>query len=202
MDYNSIIRDIPNINKPVLQYIFEDLKIEHKKNTLWLEFGVFSGRSINYISKFTEDFVYGFDSFCGLPEDWRDDYKKGSFNMNGNLPKVNDNVNLISGLFENTLEFFLKKNKKKVSFLHMDADLYSSTKYVLDTLKNKIAKNCIIVFDELVNYDGYDGENGELRALYEFVNENSVEFEWIGMNGTIGMKGGIREPVAIKIIKI
>jgi hypothetical protein len=37
------------------------LKLRHKPNTLWLEFGVASGRTINYISKFTHHEVYGFD---------------------------------------------------------------------------------------------------------------------------------------------
>lgn len=202
IDYTIILKNIPNLQKPVLQYVFEDLKLKHEENTLWMEFGVFSGKSINYISKFTGDFVYGFDSFCGLPEDWRSGYLKGSFDMKGNLPKTNSNVKLIQGLFEETLETFIQENNKKVSFLHMDADLYSSTKYVLDNLKNFIAENCIIVFDELINYEGYDNQNGELRALYEFLQENSVEYEWIGMNGTIGMEGGIHEQVAIKIKKI
>ena len=65
----------------------------------------------------------------------------------------------------------------------MDADLYSSTKYVLDTLKSYIDNDCIIVFDELINYPGFDGETGELKAWYEFVSENVVDYEWIGING-------------------
>ena len=42
----------------------------------------------------------------------------------------------------------------------------------------------MIVFDELVNYDGFDGDTGELKAWYEFITENKVDYEWIGMNGT------------------
>ena len=57
------------------------MKLQHKPNTLWLEFGVASGISINYISRFTNDKVYGFDSFEGLPEKWRDGFNKGAFNM-------------------------------------------------------------------------------------------------------------------------
>jgi hypothetical protein len=66
----------------------------------------------------------------------------------------------------------------------MDADLYSSTKYVLNILKDYIDEDCVVVFDELVNYHGFDGETGELKAFYEFINENEVDYEWIGMNGT------------------
>ena len=59
----NIIQNIPNINTYPLKYVFENLKLQHKPNTLWLEFGVGSGQTINYISKFTNDKVYGFDSF-------------------------------------------------------------------------------------------------------------------------------------------
>ena len=67
----SIIQNIPNVNTYPLTYVFEHMKLKHKPNTLWLEFGVASGRTINYISTFTNDTVYGFDSFEGLPEKWR-----------------------------------------------------------------------------------------------------------------------------------
>ena len=50
------------------------LTFTHKPNTLWLEFGVASGKIINYISKFTNDYVYEFDSFKGLSEKWRDKF--------------------------------------------------------------------------------------------------------------------------------
>ena len=167
-----------------LNYVFEHMKLQHKPNTLWLEFGVASGRTINYISQFTKEKVYGFDSFEGLPEKWRPGFEKGSFSQNGILPEVNSNVELIKGWFHETLENFIQTHNKKVSFIHMDADLYSSTKYVLDTLKNYIDKDCVIIFDELVNYHGFDGDTGELKAFYEFITENKVEYEWIGMNGT------------------
>jgi hypothetical protein len=81
-------------------------------------------KTINYISKFTNRKVYGFDSFEGLPEKWRDGFDKGAFNRNGNLPKVNSNVKLIKGWFNHTLVNFIQKHNKKISFIHMDADLY------------------------------------------------------------------------------
>jgi hypothetical protein len=199
----SIIQNIPNIQMYPLTYVFEKMKLQHKPNTLWLEFGVASGKTINYISRFTNENVYGFDSFEGLPEKWRDGFDKGAFSLNGNLPQVNDNVVLIQGWFNETLPDFIKSQNKKVSFIHMDADLYSSTKCIFDTLKDYIDTNCIIVFDELVNYPGYDGDTGELRAFYEFITENDVKYEWIGMNGTsTGMSGYYHENVAVIIHSI
>lgn len=198
----QIIENIPNINTYPLTYVFEHLKLKHKPDTLWLEFGVASGRTINYISQFTTDKVYGFDSFEGLPEKWRDGFDKGAFNQNGNFPQVHNNVELIKGWFNETLDDFIKFHNKKISFIHMDADLYSSTKYVLNVLKNYIDTDCIIVFDELVNYPGFDGDTGELKALYEFIVENNINCEWIGMNGTLGMSGYVHENVALIIHSI
>lgn len=198
-----IIKNIPNINTYPLKYVFEKMKLQHKSDTLWLEFGVFSGKSINYISKFTKEIVYGFDSFEGLPEKWRDGFDKGSFDQNGQLPQVNDNVMLIKGWFDKTLHDFIQKHNKKISFIHLDADLYSSTKYILDALKDQIDTDCIIVFDELVNYPGFDGDTGELKAFYEFITENKVDYEWIGMDGTpTGMNGYYHENVAVMIHSI
>jgi hypothetical protein len=199
----SIIQNIPNVNVYPLTYVFEHLKLKHKPNTLWLEFGVGSGKTINYISKFTDETVYGFDSFEGLPEKWRDGYDKGAFSNNGKLPEVNSNVELIKGWFNETLVNFIQTQNKKVSFIHMDADLYSSTKYIFDVLKEYIDNDCVIVFDELVNYRGFDGDTGELRAFYEFITENKVDYEWIGMNGTpTGMQGYHHQNVAVMIHSI
>ena len=199
----GIIKNIPNIHTYPLTYVFEHMYLQHKPNTLWLEFGVASGKTINYISKFTENKVYGFDSFIGLPEKWRDGFDKGSFSRNGELPEVNSNVVLIKGWFNETLPTFIKEQNKKISFLHLDADLYSSTKFIFDCLKTYLDENCVVVFDELVNYPGFDGENGELRAFYEFINENTVDYTWIGMNGLpIGMSGYIHENVALVIHSI
>jgi len=63
-------------------------------------------------------------------------------------------------------------------FIHIDCDLYSSTKFILNTVKEYINPGCVIVFDELVNYPGFDGDTGELKAFYEFITENNVKYEW------------------------
>ena len=55
---------------------------------------------------------------------------------------------------------------------------------MFNNLKDYIDKDCIIVFDELIGYPGFDGNTGELKAFYEFITENKVDYEWIGMNGT------------------
>ena len=68
----------------------------------------------------------------------------------------------------------------------------------VNVLKEYIDKDSIIVFDELVNYTGFDGDNGELKAFYEFIIENKVDYEWIGMNGIpTGMSGYYHQKCSI-----
>lgn len=195
MDYN--LQNIPTLPNYILKYVMEDLKYKDQTdNSLWLEFGVFSGNTINFISKYTKKTVYGFDSFEGLPEYWRGEFDKGYFDMQGNMPIVSDNVKLIKGFFDTTLENFLNSVPNDISFIHLDADLYSSTIYVLEQCTSRISDGCIIVFDELFNFPEYDGVRSELKALKEWVDKYLVEFEWIGICGEFP------ERAAIKILKI
>jgi hypothetical protein len=205
---HQAIQDIPDLGINPIQYIFDTLKLRHDTGELWLEFGVFSGSTIKYISKFTNKTVYGFDSFEGLPEDWREHFPKGSFGTNGEFPIVSNNVELIKGWIEDTLPSFIAQiEKPKVSFIHIDVDLYSATKCILDNLKDYIIPGCIILFDELVNFPEFDKDKSELRAWTEFISENSVDYEWVGMNGSLGMYGYDsrdmnHENVALRILSI
>ena len=53
------------------------------------------------------------------------------------------------------------------------------------------------------NYPGFDGEKGELKAFYEFITENNVDYEWIGMNGNpTGMLGKQHQNVALIVHSI
>ncbi len=94
--------------------------------------------------------------------------------MHGKLPKVNSNVNLIKGLVQETLPNFLKdKTTKKIAFMHMDLDVYESSRYVLEKTKPYLARGSIILFDELYNYPGWSV--GEYKALNEVFNEKEYK---------------------------
>jgi hypothetical protein len=41
-----------------------------------------------------------------------------------------------------------------------------------------LSEGSIVIFDELINYDGY--EEGEWKAMNEWVVENNVKYEWVG----------------------
>ncbi len=162
------------------QYIFDEVSIDG----LWIEMGVCTGTSITRIAKSAPEnkTVYGFDSFEGLPEAWdtgRDYYPKGTTfgTIRGELPEVPDNVVLIEGLFEDTLPSFAKEHKDPVAFIHIDCDLYSSTKTTFDYLGDRIVTGTIIAFDEFFNFPNY--REGEYKAFMEFLDEYEKDFELV-----------------------
>lgn len=176
-----------NDKKTYLQYV---LSYVENVSDGYLEFGVFNGETINIISEtVTDKIIYGFDSFEGLPETWRNGFDKETFNRQGNLPKVNDNVRLIKGWFNETLPVFVTEHPEPCAFIHVDCDLYSSTKTIFSELKNQIVSGTVIAFDEYFNYPGW--REGEYKAFMEFVTENNLEFEYIARTE--------QEQVAIKI---
>ena len=180
---------VPTFQKylDILTFALQNVSVEG----LYLEFGVYTGRTINHISSLVPNHtVYGFDSFEGLPCTWRTGFEKGAFKTN-KLPDVNSNVVLIKGLFEETLQDFCQKHSENCSFIHIDSDLYRSAKCIFDVLKDKICSGTIIVFDEYFNYPGW--EEGEHRAFMEFVSESKFEFEYIGYVD-------IHEQVAVRIL--
>jgi len=141
-----------------IRYWQESDRFDHLKEALvlvnlqghYLEFGVATGKTINFIAeRIGSQVIHGFDSFDGLPEDWKTErqlFSKGSFYQDS-LPQVADNVELIIGLFENTLPSF-SKDITTTAFLHIDCDLYSSTKTVFEHIGHTLKEGSIIVFDE------------------------------------------------------
>lgn len=141
-----------------------------------LEFGVFSGGTLKVITTARDRReVYGFDSFQGLPEDWRTNIPKGTFHVD-QLPEV-DGAKLVVGWFADTLPEFLESHPGPVDFVHIDADLYSSTKTVLQHVGPRLRPGTIILFDEYFNYPGW--EHHEHKAWQEFIDASGLNFEYV-----------------------
>lgn len=153
---------------------------------LFLEFGVYKGDSINRLAELKPGVRwYGFDSFVGLPEAWTTGAREGAFSVAGKLPPVRDNVTLIKGFFEQTLAPFAAQHQnEKVAFLHIDCDLYSATRTVFEHLGDRLAPGCIIVFDEFINYAGW--QDAEYKAFMEFIGAKGRTFGYIGYVRTGG----------------
>ena len=90
------------------------------------------------------------------------------------------NVTLVPGWFDRSLPAFLDAHPDQpVSFLHIDCDLYSSTQTVLAQLKDRIIAGTVIVFDEYLNYPGW--QHHEHKAFSEFIASTGRAYEWIGL---------------------
>jgi hypothetical protein len=167
--------------KDYYKFIIERAKKNDEFNKkFYLEFGVFRGTSINFFSKYVNT-IYGFDSFQGLKDDWLGHtHPKGYFNLNKQIPKLNKNVIPVVGWVQDTLEPFLEKYKPEINFVNLDMDTYESSKFVLTKIKPYLVKNCIISFDELYNYPGW--EVGEYKALKETFNDNEYKYVCFCLN--------------------
>lgn len=144
-----------------------------------LEFGVYPGSTLQTIAKAREGRgVYGFDSFEGLPEHWRAGFPAGTFGgdmLRDGVPQV-PGAELVVGWFSDTLPTFLAEHPGPVAFLHVDADLYSSTRTIFEHVGPRLQVGSVIVFDEFFNYAGW--EDGEYRAWLEFIAETGWRFDY------------------------
>lgn len=144
--------------------------------SLALEFGVASGRTLEIISKWMP--AIGFDSFDGLPEKWREGFDKGMFAC---TPPDLPGAEIVVGLFEDTLPKWVGDNDdilQRLSLVHIDCDLYSSTVTVLDNIGRYLVPGVIVVFDEYYGYPGW--EDHEYKAWDEFVNNTGIEYLELG----------------------
>jgi len=133
----------------------------------FLEFGVFEGESIEQwatLNAHPECRFIGFDSFEGLPEDWRSDRPKGMFSVNGNAPQIADpRVSFVKGWFAQTIPAFISQfGSQHQLVLHLDADLYSSTMLALVYLSPWIRPGTLLVFDEFCD------RNHEFKAFRDW----------------------------------
>jgi predicted O-methyltransferase YrrM len=157
-----------------------------------LEFGVYTGTTLKIIAtERAADGVYGFDSFQGLPEDWRSGFPEGHFTVEG-LPDV-PGAELVVGWFDDTLPGFLETHPGTVDFLHVDGDLYSSAKTVLDLVGPRLRDGSVILFDEFFNFPGW--QQHEYKAWLEYVDRTGIQFTYEGYTWN-------NEQVIVKVTKV
>ncbi len=143
----------------------------------YFEFGVSKGISFKWWTsehKNSSSRFFGFDTFTGLPEDWGP-LKAGSMS-NGNEPPKIDGTrhSFYQGVFQDTLYKFLdtyEPGKKRI--LLMDADLYSSTLFVLTSISRYLKSGDIIIFDE------FNVPLHEFKAFYDWSTTFYINYEVI-----------------------
>ena len=157
-------------------FVFANENLNNAIN--YFEFGVADGNSLkwwvsNNINK--DSRFFGFDTFTGLPEDFGV-MKKIDYDRNGNFPTINDyRCSFIAGMFQDSMPgFFRTFDFTKRSVFHLDADLYSSTLYVLSFLAFKLKKGDILIFDE------FGVPTHEFRAFSDFISSYQMKFQYLG----------------------
>ncbi len=158
----------------------------------YLEFGVFRGDSLRWwvgrLSHAGTRFV-GFDTFTGLPEYWRPTEPKGHFNAGGRIPDIRDpRCSFEVGLFQDTLtQFVSSRDLSGPLVINLDADMFTSTLFVLATLSRYLKPGDLLFFDE------FSCPLDEFRAFESFIRCFRVKYEVAGAT-----KGYTR--VCIKIL--
>ncbi len=153
----------------------------------------FEGTQFDQIVK-----VFGLDSFEGFPEptEFDDSFRKplkgewsrspsGKYKYNEEFIKdifnnafvSQDNLELIKGFFEQSV-FNLKAKNLRIGILHLDGDLYESTKVPLENLSESVVKGGFIIFDDFIlNTKEADSFPGSRKAYEEFMLNNKNGFE-------------------------
>jgi hypothetical protein len=132
--------------------------------------------------------LYGFDSFEGLPPLSELDkaptvtdgqMKEGGFHVPEwyeplfRFVEQDPSCALIKGWFDQSLPRFLADNPHaSFALVHVDCDLYESTRVVLEQTWDRVVPGGLVVFDELFHKD-YPGET---LAFREFFAARKAEF--------------------------
>ena len=141
------------------------------------EFGVWMGESFRYLMKSYKK-GFGFDTFEGLPEDWRS-VPKGSYSSFGKVPEVLGGE-FIVGEFDKTLPSFFATERPKAALINLDADLYGSTLSALKNARSVIDEQTVIIFDELIINQGW--QQDEFKALNEFCALFDLRYEVLALS--------------------
>jgi O-methyltransferase len=144
--------------------------------------------------------AYAFDSFQGLPETTREDdgiFETGSFATSRQeferIIAHRTGVRLredqvIEGYYEDSLTPELARRlPEKVGMVHIDVDLYSSTRTLLAFVRPFLANGTVLLFDDWFCFPP-GREMGERRAASEFLAEHPTIklIEWKAYS-TFGM---------------
>ena len=157
-----------------------------------MEFGSYRGYTSRWLATLMREFshrgdIYIYDSFEGLPEitssvdkvgyEVKDNlWFKGQTNSGQRTAELirralsrkvpAERVHVVKGFFEDTLGSNIPKTK--AALVHIDCDLYSSTKTVLDGLiKNEVFQDGTVIFFDDYNCNHANPELGERKAVAE-----------------------------------
>jgi hypothetical protein len=142
----------------------------------YLEFGVYRGASFIMASQLAGKYqqesmrFFAFDSFQGLPDSEGETFQKGEYQCSREMfTKIIkqggmdiDKVTIVEGFYEDCLTDSVKSeyNLDWASIIHMDCDIYSSTKKALQFIEDLVGPGSVIIFDDWHAFDESDRKEG------------------------------------------
>jgi len=186
---------VPYFPKRLDLYEFINETVLKRAAIDFLEFGVSTGESIRAWMRLSTDSgsrFFGFDTFLGLPEEWKHfGYvsQKGAFSTGGRPPAVDGDsrVAWLVGMFQDTLPAFLRDfSPRNQLVIHLDPDLYSSTLYVLSVLNPILLSGTTVLFDDFTCFDN------QFRALGDFSSAFRRDYRILGCGGDYYDKAAIQ----------
>lgn len=176
-----------------------------RKQGHWVAFGVGWNRTFQELNRVRNRYthnnkLFAFDWWEGLPEDWRPGYPKGTFRIPRERVmswyRHDPAVEFHEGQFAETLSPAVVAEIGEAALIHIDCDLYASTKTVLE--KCPPAHGTLLLFDEFYAPAGeWDWTQHEALAFYEYCEKHSVKFRALCRRDVSG--GPLSEQVAFLI---
>jgi len=145
----------------------------------WCEFGVGEGESLDWflLNKPAGNVMVGFDTFEGIPEPWlghpAGHWKSEPYRSN------RADLEIVRAPFETSLNDPAVRARlaNGIGLMHVDCDLYSSTRTVLEGTRECLRPETVVIFDEFYGYGGW--QQCEAGAFREFVDAARVSFEYV-----------------------
>ena len=157
-----------------------------------IEFGVYKSSSLIRFATFRKilenDFsrkIVGFDAFGKFPQNIgnvntdTEFIKKFEAEGGNGLSKTEvdsilkyknfENIELREGdVFETLPKWLLENPQTRISYLHLDLDVYAPTKFVLDEIWDRVVPGGLLVFDD------YNAVEGATLAADEFLEAKKI----------------------------
>lgn len=186
--------------------IVEYTNLCHVKGDI-CEFGTYNGFTARLFAELMQQYkdnrvLYLYDSWEGFPEPKGNDkackeviegyWKKGDCAppLGGDTPMrikqilgffIPGKIKTVQGFYEHTLQK-LENLPEQISILHIDCDLYESTKIVLEKTQYRLSPGAVILFDDF-NNNLANNNFGERKAFKETIDKYCEPWFTYGWSG-------------------
>ncbi len=173
------------LNRLDIPCVYQEELFHRELNTakldgLFIELGYYIGGTATSLCNTKKDMIlYSFDHWKGLESFVVPNSKKGDCSWCGELPKIHENVRLVIGNVQDTLETFLNHHNKPIAFANFDMD-GNSDYFVFCKLAemHRLKKGTVFNISHALKL--YEGKS--YTSIYdkfmEFVEKYNVKFKY------------------------